>query len=82
MHRTKTPLLDDLVGDGQQRRRHGKAERAGGRGVDDQLELRGLDNRQVRGLGTLEAVGWIVAWKPSKGSPAVLKAVLSTRDTS
>src|SRR6516162_9512013 len=49
-----TPSLDYLVGDGEQRRRHVKAERLGSLKIDDQLVLsRGL-HRQIAGLFPLE----------------------------
>src|SRR5713226_87502 len=47
-------LLDDLVGPQQQRWRDRQAERLGGLEVDHQLELRGLLDREVGGLGALE----------------------------
>jgi hypothetical protein len=47
-------LFDHLVGAGEQRQRHGEAERPGGLEVDDQLDLGGLLNRQVGGLLALE----------------------------
>jgi hypothetical protein len=47
-------LFDHLVGNREQRRRHGEAEHPGSLGVDDQLELGRLHDRQVRGLGALE----------------------------
>ena len=47
-------LFDHLVGGGEQRWRHGEAEHPGGLGVDDQLELGRLHDRQVRGFGALE----------------------------
>src|SRR5262245_11820697 len=40
-------LLDDLVSAGEQRRRHRQAEHPRGLGVNDQLELGRLDDRQV-----------------------------------
>jgi hypothetical protein len=35
----KRPLLDHLIGNGEERWRHGEAEHRGGLGVDYQLEL-------------------------------------------
>ena len=46
-------LLDDLVRPQQQRLRDRAPERLGGLEIDDQLELRGLLDWQVRRLGTL-----------------------------
>jgi hypothetical protein len=48
------PSLDHIVGAGEQHRRHGEAERPGGLGVENQLELSGLHDRQVRRLVPLE----------------------------
>jgi hypothetical protein len=47
-------LFDHLVGDCEQRRRHGQAEHPGSHRVDDQLELARLYDRQVLRLGVLE----------------------------
>src|SRR5215470_16871618 len=49
MHCSKE-LFDDFVGGGEQRRRHGQAERLGRLDVDNQLELGGLLHRQVGGF--------------------------------
>src|SRR5438876_12061033 len=46
--------FDHLVGGREQSVRHGEAEHPGGRGVDDQLELARLHDRQIRGLYALE----------------------------
>src|SRR5262249_57068266 len=46
--------LDHLVGAGEQRRRHVEAKHPGGLGIDYQLELARLHDRQVRGLGAFE----------------------------
>src|SRR5215471_8337841 len=46
--------LDHLVGAGEQSRRHVVAERLSGFGVDHQLELARLLDRQIRWLGALE----------------------------
>jgi hypothetical protein len=55
MHRSKKGLLFDyLVGAAEQRVREGDAERLGGLQVEYQLNLRGLHNRQVGRLHTLE----------------------------
>src|ERR1700681_2883600 len=48
------PSLDDLIRPLQERRRDRQAEGLGGLEVDDQLELRGLLNGQVAGVGALE----------------------------
>ena len=47
-------LLDDLIRPRQQRRWDREAEGLGGLEVDHQLELRGLLNREIRRLGTLQ----------------------------
>ena len=54
-------LFDHVVGDRKQCRRHGEAERAGGLVVDNQLKLRRLHDRQVRGFRSLEDVAAIDA---------------------
>src|SRR4051812_40243749 len=46
--------LDYLVGEGEQRRRHGETKHPRGSGVDNQLEFGGLHDRQVRWLLALE----------------------------
>src|SRR5215467_7542263 len=46
-------LFNDLIRPQQQRRRDGEAERLGGLEIDDQLELVGLLDGQVAGLGAL-----------------------------
>src|ERR1700730_717069 len=48
------PLLDHMIRPLQERRRDRQAEGFGGLEVDDQLELGGLLNGQVAGLGALE----------------------------
>jgi hypothetical protein len=50
----KPNLLDHLVGAGEQHRGHVEAERSSRLGVDDQLELRRLHDRQVGRLHALE----------------------------
>src|SRR4030095_9692622 len=47
-------IIDDLVGPDQQRLRDREPERLRGLVVDDQLELRGLLDREVGGFGALE----------------------------
>src|SRR4051794_1961687 len=50
----QTALFDHLVGSNHQRRRNIEAKRLGGPQVDHQLELRGLLDRKVGWLRTLE----------------------------
>src|SRR5262245_42202804 len=60
----RTPVgnsLDHLVGDGEQRRWNRDAKHPRGLGVDDQLELRRLHDRQVRRLCALEDAADIAA---------------------
>src|SRR5215216_361123 len=47
-------LFDHLVGAGEQGRRHGEAEGLGRFDIDDELEFRGLLNRQIGGFCTLQ----------------------------
>jgi len=54
-------LLDDLVGAGEDRWRHGEAERLGGLQVHDQLEPCRLLDRQVGGLGSVQDLSGIDA---------------------
>src|SRR5712672_3610059 len=49
-----TPSFDHLVGGSDQGRRNGEAEHPRGPGVDDQLELGRLHDRQIRRLRALE----------------------------
>jgi len=48
------PLLDHLVGAGDERRRHFKAERLSGPEVDDKLEPGGAIDRHLGWLSPLE----------------------------
>src|SRR5262245_10235308 len=56
--------LDHLVGAGEQHRRNFNAERFGSLEIDHQLELRGLDDRQVSWFGTFENAAHINANQP------------------
>jgi hypothetical protein len=54
-HRSKTsPLFDHLIGDGEHARRDGEAECLGNLEIDDQFDFRGLLDRQVGRVVTLE----------------------------
>src|SRR5215204_4821793 len=46
--------LDDFISGGQQRRRNGEVEDFGGFQIDDQLETRGLLDRQIARLCALQ----------------------------
>ena len=59
--RCSNRLLDHFVGGREQFVRHGEAEHPGGRGVDDQLELGRLHDRQIGGLLALENAAGIDA---------------------
>src|SRR5262245_21496708 len=56
--------FDHLVGAGEQSRRNFNAERFGTLEIDYQLELRGLDDRQVSWFGTFENAAHINADQP------------------
>ena len=55
------PLLDNLVGAGDQGRRHLDAERPSSAGINHQLELRWQLNRQIGWLLTLENPAYVGA---------------------
>jgi hypothetical protein len=54
-------LLDNLVGAGEERLRHGEAERVGCVQIDDQLEGRRLLDRHLGGLGAFEDLSRVSA---------------------
>src|SRR5262249_51888906 len=54
MTRWGAASFDHLVGGDEQLVRHGEAEHPRGLGVDDELELARLHDRQIRGLRALE----------------------------
>src|SRR5262249_3190635 len=58
---TSSCLFDHLVGGHEQFVRHSESEHPGSRGVDDELELARLQNRQIRGLRALKYTAGIDA---------------------
>jgi hypothetical protein len=54
-------LFDHLVGDGEHSGRNGEAERLGGLEVDDELEFRRLQHRQLGWAGALENLAGVYA---------------------
>src|SRR5262249_11219454 len=67
MHRSKPrSLFDHLVGARQQRRRNGEVKHPGGLGIDHQLELARLHDRQVGGLGALEDTAGVNSELPKR----------------
>src|SRR5262245_41004979 len=60
----RAPLLDHLVGAGNQRRRPREAERRCGFHVEDELELRGEYHRQIGRLRSLEDAAGVDASLP------------------
>src|SRR5262249_60088186 len=66
--------LDHLVGDCEDARRHGEAERLRGLHVDHQLELARLDDRQISGLRALENLPGIKTGLASRLRPAAAVA--------
>src|SRR5207248_9640560 len=62
--------LDHLVRAGEDRERHGEAERLGGLEIDHQLEFGGLFDRQIGRLGALEDLSGVSADYAKGGSKA------------
>ena len=62
--RAHPELLDDLVGAGEQRLRHGEPERLGSFQIDDQRKFGRLLNRKVGRTGTFEDAVAIARSRP------------------
>ena len=54
-------LFEHLIGQQEQRWRHRDPQRLGGLQIDHELELHGLLDREVGGLGTFQDLVYIVA---------------------